>query len=415
MRSSLFREEALQANRPSLYGEVMRVDSPGAWTFIALALVVAASVFAFGFWGEFTRKAHVRGQLVPSMGHIKVHAIEPGIILERHVREGQSVRKGDVLFVLSLERNSQTASEANETAIAKLRERRASLAAELEQQGALGASEERTHEERARGLAAQLAQLDQELATQRQLLGSARSALKRYERYQDQNFFSAAHVQEKHDEVLGQTGKLQALTRSRVALAHDLAQAQQAVTSAQLQSAKAPAALRREIAALEQQISEQQSRRRAVITAPADGVATSILVQQGQVAAPNAPLVSILPAGSVLRAELFVPSRSAGFIAVRQMVAIRFAAFPYQSFGSYEGKVSEISRTVVNARESESGVQADEPGYRVLVELQSQHVNAYGKQIALQSGMALEADVSLERRRLIEWVFAPLLSVAGRV
>jgi len=349
------------------------------------------------------------------MGHIKVYAPDGGTIVERRVREGQSVKKGDTLFVLSLEHNSQTASAANATAIQKLQEGRASLVRELDKQGEIGVVELATQQERARGLAAELAQLDQEVVTQRQLLASAQTALQRYERYRDQSFFSAAHVQQKQDEVLGQTAKLQALTRNRVSIEHDLAGARKATLSKKLQSEKEPAALRREIAVIDSQISEQESRRTAVITAPADGVATTILGQQGQVAAPSAPLLSILPAGTVLRAELFVPSRSIGFISVRQFVAIRYAAFPYQSFGSYAGKITEISRTMISPQESGLGNQIQEPVYRVLVDLEAQNVKAYGKQMPLQSGMALEADVSLERRRLIEWVFAPLLSVTGRV
>ncbi len=415
MRSTLFRQEALQAKRECAYGDTLRVDTPKAWVFVVLVLGLSASLLAYGYWGEFTRKTHVLGQLVPTMGHIKVYAPEGGTIVERRVQEGQHVKKGDALFVLSLERNSQTASAANATAIAKLHERRDSLLRELDKQGEIGVAELAAQQERARGLSAELAQLEQEIVTQRQLVDSAQTSLTRYERYRDQSFFSAAHVQQKQEELLAQTAKLQALTRNRVSLESDLASARQATRSKKLQSEKEPAALRREIAALEAQLSEWESRRTAVITAPSDGLATTILAQQGQVASANAPLMSILPAGTVLRAELFVPSRSIGFVSVRQFVAIRYAAFPYQSFGSYAGKITEISRTLINPQESGMADQVQEPVYRVLVELESQHVNAYGKRMPLQSGMALEADVSLERRRLIDWVFAPLLSITGRV
>ena len=51
----------------------------------------------------------------------------------------------------------------------------------------------------------------------------------------------------------------------------------------------------------------------------------------------------------------------------------------------------------------------------VTVRLPAQAVKAYGQNMALQSGMALDADVRIDSRRLIEWVFDPLLSVAGRV
>jgi membrane fusion protein len=49
------------------------------------------------------------------------------------------------------------------------------------------------------------------------------------------------------------------------------------------------------------------------------------------------------------------------------------------------------------------------------VVLERQSVQAYGQAQPLAAGMQLEADVLLDRRRLIEWIFEPLLSVTGRV
>ncbi len=59
--------------------------------------------------------------------------------------------------------------------------------------------------------------------------------------------------------------------------------------------------------------------------------------------------------------------------------------------------------------------KSGEPMYRITVQLQRQSVEAYGQDQTLSPGMLLEADVLLERRRLIEWIFEPLLSLAHRV
>jgi membrane fusion protein len=40
-------------------------------------------------------------------------------------------------------------------------------------------------------------------------------------------------------------------------------------------------------------------------------------------------------------------------------------------------------------------------------------VTAYGKAAPLQPGMQLDADVLLERRRLIEWVLDPVFTLTG--
>ena len=57
---------------------------------------------------------------------------------------------------------------------------------------------------------------------------------------------------------------------------------------------------------------------------------------------------------------------------------------------------------------------AREPLYRIKVELATQAIAAYGIDEPLQPGMQVEADIQLDRRRLVEWVFEPLLSLAGR-
>ena len=53
--------------------------------------------------------------------------------------------------------------------------------------------------------------------------------------------------------------------------------------------------------------------------------------------------------------------------------------------------------------------------YRVTVQLDRQSIVTYGQARALTAGMEVEADVEIDRRRLIEWIFEPLVSVSGRV
>ena len=59
------------------------------------------------------------------------------------------------------------------------------------------------------------------------------------------------------------------------------------------------------------------------------------------------PLLSIIPTGSDLEAQLFAPSQAIGFIKAGQLVRMRYNAFPYQKFGHYEGEVANISRSSV--------------------------------------------------------------------
>jgi membrane fusion protein len=53
--------------------------------------------------------------------------------------------------------------------------------------------------------------------------------------------------------------------------------------------------------------------------------------------------------------------------------------------------------------------------YRVRVSLDSAKVRAYGEDVSLRPGMLAEGDVTLERRRLYEWILDPLFTVTGRI
>jgi len=113
---------------------------------------------------------------------------------------------------------------------------------------------------------------------------------------------------------------------------------------------------------------------------------------------------------------LLVPSRAIGFIEPGSRVVLRYQAFPYQKFGQQYGRVTDISRSALSPPDIAAlmGQQAQqqEPLYRIQVKLDSQQISVYGKPEPVKPGMALEADILMERRRLIEWVFEPLYGVA---
>ncbi len=56
-----------------------------------------------------------------------------------------------------------------------------------------------------------------------------------------------------------------------------------------------------------------------------------------------------------------------------------------------------------------------QPVYRVTVSLAGQQIETPGSTLPLQAGMQLDADVWLERRRLVEWLVEPLLTVTKRI
>jgi membrane fusion protein len=415
MTQPLFRQEALESQRQRHLGEVVVVRPLSFSVLTALAVSIAVAVIGLAFWGEYTRKAHVTGYLAPSMGLIKVYPPEAGILIEKQATEGQTVKRGDALFVLSTERSSRPAPEAQAAAIEQLRQRRDSLKEELAKQRNIAEIETQNLHVRTHDTQTQLAQIKREIATQEQRVGSAQETTRRYRNLADRKFVAELEAQQKQEELLDQQGKLQALQRNRLGLEGELNSLRFELASSELKAKNQEAAIEREISTKEQELTEYESKRNSVITAPSDGVVTTILAERGQTIQATTPLLSILPAGAVLQAQLLVPSRAIGFIAPDQTVALRYQPFPYQRFGSYQGHVREISRTLITPKDADLPVSLEESVYRVTVALESQAVKAYGEDTALQAGTLLEADIWLDHRRIIEWVLDPIFSVTGRI
>lgn len=150
-----------------------------------------------------------------------------------------------------------------------------------------------------------------------------------------------------------------------------------------------------------------------LLRAPVTGLVANRLVEAGQAVQPGQPILSLLPQGSELRAQLLVPSSAVGFVKSGDRVLLRYQAYPYQKFGAHEGTVIRISRSALAGSQKDGDAQ--QSLYRVLVSLDQQGVLAYGTMEPLRPGMQLEADIMGERRKLYEWLLEPLYSVTGKL
>src|SRR5581483_2355349 len=103
--------------------------------------------------------------------------------------------------------------------------------------------------------------------------------------------------------------------------------------------------------ALAQELAQAQARREVAITAPIDGTVSAILADPGGRASAGAPLLSIVPAGAALEAQLYGPSRAVGFIEPGQRVLIRYAPYPFEKFGHQEGIVTGVSHSPLSPTE----------------------------------------------------------------
>jgi membrane fusion protein len=249
------------------------------------------------------------------------------------------------------------------------------------------------------------------LAAKRGRLALEERAAQRYADLHARGFLSDEQWAMREAELLEHRSGVEVLEREAGALTRLAAEIDERLDTLRPRYANAIAELEGALAGNELQIIENDARRTAIVTAPQPGTITGLSAEVGQTVAPGAVLARVVPSEATLVAELFAPSRAVGFLTAGDEVRLRHAAFPYQKFGHSRGTVVAVSATTVAGGDSARG---GEPLYRVAVALASQTVTAYGAPRRLLPGMAVEADVLLERRRLYEWALEPLYALTER-
>ncbi len=413
---ALFRSETEEARASAWLGRILLVR-PLSFAFLTTAaLAIALALAAFFTFGEYTRKARLAGVLAPKGGVVKVIAQQAGTIQDLRASEGGRIEENQPLMALVDARARSTLEDLGGSIAARLRERRRAL--DMQREHALAAlrSEQAALQHRSAGLERELSQLDTELDIQARRLAASRQGADRWQRLEGSGFVSAAVADRERDAALEHESRYEGTRRTRLALARELAAVRLESDTARSRGSAQLAAIDAQAAALDQERVERGAQHRLAVLSPVRGTVATVLVETGQMVAAGAMVATILPADAGLEAHLFAPSRSIGFIRVGQEVLLRYLAYPHQKFGSHSARVIAIARNPLMP--AELGFTptdgSREPLYRIKVELATQTMSAYGRAEPLHPGMQLEADVQLDRRRLVEWVFEPLLSLAGR-
>jgi membrane fusion protein len=416
LSQGLFRQEVIEAKRGEWLGSIIVATPLSRWALTTLALILAAAIMLFLLLGHYTRRETVTGQLVPNRGVLTVAAPGVGTVTRLLVRGGQHVEAGDALLELSSKQDSTALGDTHTLVAQQLDIQRARLRSDLANQNQLATQQADALRAKVVLLQAQLKQIDGQLALQQQQVSSNQQLLARIKPLGVKGYVSAVQIQQQTTAVLNAQAQYKQLRRQQLEARQQLDSADQQLAQLPLDEATKRNDTERQLAALTQSIAQNEQQRAIVLHAPRAGVVSTVLLKPGQMVSAGQPLLSILPAGSLMQAQLLVPSRAIGFIEPGSRVVMRYQAFAYQKFGQQYGHVTDISRSALSPADVATLIgerpQTAQPMYRVQVALDSQHVLAYGKPEPVRPGMALEADILIDRRRLIEWVFEPLYGMA---
>ncbi|HDT5905660.1 TPA: HlyD family efflux transporter periplasmic adaptor subunit [Klebsiella michiganensis] len=416
---NIFRDEAINQQNETTYGEII-IPASFAMTFIVVAtLILLILIFSFLYFGQYTRKAHLSGLVMPSSGLIKVTPQHNGFVTRLDVTEGEHVNAGKPLYYISGERYNAQGIGTLATMRVSLKTQYSMLSSQQALELRDNFQQQQAIRQRILSLQPQIKSAEQRLALAEHQAQLSASVMSRYRKLVSLHYVSDIEYQQKQIEVTSAKENVEDQRQILLQLHSALDAADDDLRHLVTLGESRKSELDRQLQILEQQLVELAGQESFTLTSPVSGTVAAVLVRQGQSVKASEPVMTLVPDNARLQVELYATSQNAGFIQPGQRVALRFAAFPYQKFGIQYGTIREISRTTLTPSDlfSVSSViwKENEGHYRVIVEPEYTFILAYGKKEELRPGMTLEGDVSLDTRHLWEWLTEPLWSLKGKL
>lgn len=384
-------------------------------------------------FGKVDVVASAPGRLIPADNVKLVQPAEAGIVRAIHVRNGQFVRKGQVLVELDPTVSAAETIQAEaalQTALFDVARAKAVLSA-LDGRGlqfippeatapqlvatqrALAAAELATIEASASGRSADLQAakaarsealvqaakltetiplLDQQLDAYEGLLAKGYAAKLKVIEMRRQRF---ATIRDR-EAALETAHKAEAQSSSASStMAQSKAEARSRILT-DLAKAEADVRLRHEELTKSRQRSSLQR-----LTAPVDGTITQLSIHTiGGVVEPAKPIMVVVPKGGSLIAEVKILNKDIGFVKDGQPVAIKLEAFPFTRYGTVPGYVESIGSDAIE--DEKLGLV-----YPARIRLDAID-RGRATDMRLSAGLATTADIRTGRRSIVSYLVSPI-------
>ena len=392
------------------------IAGPLSYSLLAsVALVFASGLLGVVFFGQYTKKETVQGYVTTTEANVRVFSQADGILASMLIEDGVEVHAGQLLAVVSTGRSTSGATSVQAEILASMTEEAAALQEQIDFTVRISGSRQIALEQEIASSLLDIEMLSDQRSTASERLALARRDYERLENIHSEGLVSDVALGESRAAVLDAEMRLSSIHR-------ELSEQESRIEQYRFDLAEMPAVTARQVAELTielerlgQRITDVEGQHSVAIVAPVAGRVSVLARRLGQQISVDVPVLSILPKSASFYAELFVPSRSIGFVSPGSDVTIRYDAFPYQKYGSHSGIVTHVSSVPVRPHEADAEIPIVEASYVIRATIRQDSIEVDGQPVSVQPGMRLEADVLRDRRRLIEWLFDPLLAAAGRV
>jgi hemolysin D len=437
--------------------EIVETPAPpfvGALSAIVIALFCLA--LAWASLGHIDIVASASGKIIPSGRTKIVQPFETGVVRAIRVRDGQSVKVGEVLIELDATMNDAESKHLRgdlataELDIARLNAALSgqanAVAAFFPPEGAdagLVAMQRQFLINQAAEQRSKLAALDQqkaqkeaELATVAATVGKLATIIPILQQRVDIRKTLYDHdtgSKANYLEILQALAEAQQEFAVQKSKSHEAEAALAAITEARSQAeaeyrrtlfGELVEARRKAAGFREDLVKAEQRTAFQVLTAPVDGTVQQLAVHTiGGVVTPAQALLAVVPADSHLEIEAMVSNRDIGFVHVGQDVEIKIDTFNFTRYGLLHGRVLSVSQDAIThdkpqdkgadrsagAEQNSSEPKGQELVYAARISLDQAQMQVEENLVNLSPGMAVTIEIKTGSRSVMSYLLSPLL------
>lgn len=360
----------------------------------SIAALVVATVF-WSKWAELDQIARAPGSVIPQGRLQVVQSLNGGEIIQINVKEGDAVKRGQVLVVLSQVREQAAYDEARGK-VAALMSQKARIDAELFDKPLVFPSEINDYTDFIRN--------------QRQLYERRRFALRSELNKLDQMKDLLVEELDLNTPLLenGDVARSEVIRMRRAVV--DVEKEMSSIQQRYIQELQTELArTEEELDSAEQVLAQRGDALEATeLVAPTDGIVKNVrLTTVGGVLRPGDEVLQIVPTGERLVVEAKVSPRDISFVKTGQTASVKFDSYDFSIYGAGKGTVSYISPDTL-AEEGPGG--KEEVYYRVNVEVDVSGMRPKNKseRIEIQPGMTVVAEIKTGTRTVFDYLTKPL-------
>jgi len=408
-----------------------------SWRPVALTIIgllIIAIIWAF--FARLDVVAKALGNVVPQ-GQIKtIQHLEGGIVREFFVREGDKVKKGQILVQLDLGAAGMNADEL-QVRIDGLYLKRARLHAHVnriplsfpeapaERQLGLVNAERQAYDSRQRQVSSRLEVVDRQIkqkeAELKEFLAqkvSTKQALAiAYERsaisqglVKDKLVSKLELLEIRRDigELRGKLAEIEAaIPRAKASIAETIARRAEDTVRFRSESVELLRETEVDLARHRELLSKASDQvRRTEVLSPIRGVVKNLANNTvGGVVRAGDPIMEIVPVNEKLVIEAKLNPVDVGFVKEQMKADVKISTYEFIRYGGLEGTVTQV------AADANQDRQTGEHYFRVIVETDKSYLLSEGKKLPISSGMQAEVDIHIGTKSVFQYLIQPVLKL----